>query len=65
MIAHAGMRENTVQREPKSVRYTIFGKALFTFLLILILVIGFMVVQRVAEVKKANAQHTLSNPTSK
>lgn len=61
MAAHAELRESTVQREPKSVRYTIFGKALFTLLFALILVVGLLVARSMTEVKKQKAQEALLN----
>ncbi|KIO78274.1 hypothetical protein TH53_04460 [Pedobacter lusitanus] len=65
MKAHAAMRESTEPREPKSVRYTFIGKALFTVLFVLILVLGFLAVQSFNEMKKINAQNKLMNTSPK
>jgi hypothetical protein len=61
MIAHAKMRENTVPREARVVHYSIFGKALFTFLFVLILALGYMAVRSVSEMKKERAQEASLN----
>jgi hypothetical protein len=60
MIVHSHMRESTVPRKPRSVRYTGFGKALFTLLLILVLVLGFLALRSINEMKKAKT--TINSP---
>jgi hypothetical protein len=60
MIVHSHMRESTVPRKPRNVRYTGFGKALFTLLLVLILVLGFLALRSIHEMKKAKTKTTIN-----
>lgn len=65
MIAHANMREKTIEREPKSIHYTILGKALFTLLFALVLIIGFLAVQSISYMKKEKAEEALLSEAPK
>lgn len=64
MTEYAQMRENTIPRIPKKVRYNFFGKALFTLLFVLILVIGFQVFRSISTLKKEKTEEAvlLSDP---
>jgi hypothetical protein len=63
MFIHAKMRENTVAREPKSVRYTKFGKAFFILCFIIFLTMAFLAEKSISDRKKELKQEaTLAIP---
>lgn len=56
MKSHAQMRENTVARDPKSLRYTPFGKVFIAFTLIVFLTAGILAVRTISKRKKEQKQ---------
>jgi large-conductance mechanosensitive channel len=56
MKIHAQMRENTVTRAPKNLRYTTFGKVFMAFALVALLSAGFLAVKSISDRKNEQKQ---------
>lgn len=65
MATHAQMRESTVPRVPKKVRYTLWGKALMILLALLLVGVGYFVLKRATTVYDESVQEATLNTTPK